>query len=69
MIGTVRKTESGWVVTKAMNDEGIRFGIDFPLHNESWNTLIRSGDEVEFVVERHKDCFDCPAVEYAVITR
>ena len=58
MKGRLHKTILGWVITRQMNDEGIRFGIDYPLHPKDhdseavrWAENGSLGDkEVEFVV-------------------
>lgn len=57
MKGVLVKREDGWYVTHMMEDHGIRFGVDYPLHRELFDVEtnkplipLEEGEGVDFEV-------------------
>ena len=52
--GTIHKTETGWVVRKTGNDEGIRFAVDYPIDPQYEKCYLldedAEGGEVRFEI-------------------
>ena len=48
MTGIVKETNQGWAVTLVQNDNGILFGVDYPLQQNESTTALESGNQVEF---------------------
>lgn len=55
MKGVLKKIDNEWFVTHIMDDNGIKFGVDYPVRQELFNRIknvpiivLEEGKEVEF---------------------
>lgn len=48
MTGILKETNQGWFITLVQNDNGILFGVDYPLQQSNSATVLESGKQVDF---------------------